>query len=158
MQIENNAMVTLRCVVSDESDRVLDDGSETFSYRHGCGMLLGGVEEAIAGASAGNTIAVELPPEAAYGAYREELMFEAMRENLPPDVTLEPGMTLRSTGGPFPLTVVRLTERGAILDGNHPLAGRTLRFRVDVLDVQPALAGCASVASCSSQCSGSCPR
>lgn len=157
MQIENNAMVTLRCRVCDETDRVLDDGAETFTYRHGCGMLLAGVEKAIAGASAGHTIDVELCPDDAYGPHRKELVFEAARENLPQDVALEAGMTLRSTGGPFPLTVVRLTERGAILDGNPPLAGCTLRFQVEVVDVQPgAAASCASAASCSSMCSGTC--
>lgn len=157
MQIEKNAMVTLRCRVHDEADRVLDDGLEAFSYRHGCGMLLVGVEKAIVGASAGNMIDVELRPEDAYGTYREELKFEATRENLPQDVELEPGTTLRSTGGPFPLTVVRLTERGAVLDGNHPLAGRSLRFHVEVVEVQPGpAANCASAASCSSMCAGAC--
>lgn len=157
MQIENNAMVTLRCRVRDEADRELDDGAETFTYRHGCGMLLVGVEKAIVGACAGHKVDVELCPDDAYGPYRDELVFEAARENLPQDVTLEAGMTLLSTGGPYPLTVVRLTESGAILDGNPPLAGRTLRFQVEVVDVQPgAAASCASAASCSAMCSGTC--
>lgn len=157
MQIEANTMVTLRCFVRDEAGRVLDDGAEAFSYRHGCGMLLAGVENAIVGASAGHRIDVELPPNDAYGAYREELKFEASRDKLPNDLALQPGMTLRSTGGPFPLTVVTLTEHGAILDGNHPLAGRTLRFQVEVLDVQPGLAAsCAAAPGCKSMCSGTC--
>lgn len=157
MQIEANAMVTLRCFVRDEMDRVLDDGAEAFSYRHGCGMLLAGVEDAIVGASAGHRIEVDLPPNEAYGAYREELKFEAAREKLPQDLALQPGMTLRSTGGAFPMAVVALTEHGAILDGNHPLAGRTLRFQIEVLDVQPGPAAiCAAAHGCKSMCSGAC--
>lgn len=157
MRIEANAMVTLRCFVRDEMDHVLADGAEALSYRHGCGMLLAGVENAIVGASAGHRFEVELPPNEAYGAYREELKFEACRDKLPQDLVLEPGMLLRSTGGPFPLTVVALTEHGAILDGNHPLAGRTLRFQIEVLDVQPGPAGsCSAARGCKTACSGTC--
>lgn len=164
MEIANNAMVTLRCRVHDEAGELLDDGSRPFSYRHGCGMLLSAVERAIAGRTAGYAVTVGVGAEQAYGARRDELVFEAARENLPPGVQLEPGMTLRSSGGPFPLRVVSLTERGAMLDGNHPLAGRGLTFQVEVIDVQPPaatepadVAGCGSATGCSSQCSGRCP-
>jgi FKBP-type peptidyl-prolyl cis-trans isomerase 2 len=64
-------------------------------------------------------------------------VFEAVRENLPEGITLEPGVVLEPGGaaGRFQLRVVALTERGAMLDGNHPLAGKDLDVEVEVLAV-----------------------
>lgn len=161
MKIQRDATVTLRCRVQDESGHVVDDGSKTFSYEHGHGMLLAGVENALVGRSAGYAVEVRLDAEEAYGPRRDALIFEAVRENLPPNLQLEPGMLLHSTGGPFPLTVVRLTERGAMLDGNHPLAGRSLTFQIEVIDVQPsAELGATGASACTkgggAGCGGQC--
>lgn len=155
MLIEKNALVTLRCRVHDGQGQLIDDGSAEETYRYGCGMLLEGVERAIAGARAGARLAVELSPEQAYGPYRSELVFEATNDVLPPGLILAPGMRLRSTGGPFPLKVIALTERGATLDGNHPLAGKRLHFEIEIVNVQRGAAGCAT-ADCSMRCTGRC--
>jgi FKBP-type peptidyl-prolyl cis-trans isomerase SlyD len=110
-------------------------------YVHGTGQMLPALESALEGRRAGDALSVTLTPEQAYGPHRPELVFEAVRENLPPGQAIRVGMTLTPGGqrGRFSLKVVGLTERGAMLDGNHPLAGRTMTWALRILDVQPAM-------------------
>lgn len=148
MNIEKGAWVRLRCRISDDATGedlhgYLDLPTEApITYLHGLqAPPIPGLPQAIGGLPEGFTGEVTIPPALAFGEYRPELVFEAVRENLP-DVELQPGMPLYTQGqtGVFSLRVVRLTDKGAVLDGNHPLAGRTLRVNVDVLSVHPATA------------------
>ncbi|MCA1772769.1 MAG: FKBP-type peptidyl-prolyl cis-trans isomerase [Halomonas sp.] len=106
-------------------------------YIHGAGQMIAALETALSGHQAGDELNVTLTPEQAYGQHRSELVFEAVRENLPAGKELHVGMTLTPGGqqGKFSLKVVELTERGAILDGNHPLAGKTVTWQIKILAV-----------------------
>lgn len=108
-------------------------------YIHGAGQMIAALEAALAGRQAGDVLNVTLTPEQAYGEHRPELVFEAVRENLPAGKELHAGMILTPGGqqGKFSLKVVELTERGAILDGNHPLAGKTVTWQIEILTVNP---------------------
>lgn len=108
-------------------------------YVHGTGQMLPALEAALEGRRAGDALRVTLTPEQAYGPHRPELVFEAVRDNLPPGQALRVGMTLTPGGqrSKFSLKVVALTERGAMLDGNHPLAGRTVTWALHILTVTP---------------------
>lgn len=110
-------------------------------YVHGKGQMLPALEAAMEGRQAGDEIGVTLTPEQAYGPHRPELVFEAVRENLPPNMEIREGMTLTpgGQGGKFSLKVVGLTERGAMLDGNHPLAGKILIWEIRIRTVIPRL-------------------
>src|SRR5436189_159923 len=79
-------------------------------------------------------------PTDAYGETNPDLVFEAPREQFPGDMELTEGARVYAEGpdGPVSFTVVRLTDRGAVLDGNHPLAGKQLHFDVEVVDIRPA--------------------
>lgn len=143
MVIANDTVVTARYRFTDASGELVDssDGSGPMVYLHGRSSVLPAIENALAGQAIGHATILTLNPEQAFGAHRPELVFEAVRENLPHDVKLEPGMPLYSGSGDrsaFQLRVVRLTERGAVLDGNHPLSGKTLRVDLQVVDVRPA--------------------
>ncbi|MDZ7749747.1 MAG: FKBP-type peptidyl-prolyl cis-trans isomerase [Halofilum sp. (in: g-proteobacteria)] len=145
--IDSRTTFTLEYTLTDDTGVVLEErvGADAANCTFGDGTIPTGLEHVLVGHGAGFEAAITLPPEAAFGERRENLVFEAPRENLPDDITLEPGSRLR-TGGPnghFPLRVVGLTPAGAILDGNHPLAGRTLCYRLRVIAVRPA-APCAS--------------
>ncbi|WP_155999689.1 FKBP-type peptidyl-prolyl cis-trans isomerase [Thioalkalivibrio sulfidiphilus] len=146
MKIETGSLVTLTCHVSDDETGedlhpILNlDPGETLRYLHGkTTPPVPGLAQALQGLEAGFEGVVTIPPVLAFGDYRPELVFEAVRENLP-DVPLEPGQPLYTRGqtGVFSLRVVRLTDKGAILDGNHPLAGRTLRMTVKIMEVRMA--------------------
>ncbi|MCM2287638.1 MAG: FKBP-type peptidyl-prolyl cis-trans isomerase [Sulfuritalea sp.] len=137
--IADGSRVTLHCRVFDVTGALLDDGSKPLVFVCGRQQLIAGVEARLMGREPGYRGQVELSPEDAYGPHRPELVFEAVRENLPPELDLQPGMQLSPGGseGRFKLNVVALTERGAMLDGNHPLAGKHLIFDVEVIAVEP---------------------
>lgn len=137
--IMDGSRVTLHCRVFDAAGALLDDGSKPLVFVCGRQQLIAGVEARLMGREPGYRGQIELPPEEAYGPHRPELVFEAVRENLPPGLDLQPGMQLSPGGseGRFKLNVVALTERGAMLDGNHPLAGKHLIFDVEVIAVEP---------------------
>jgi FKBP-type peptidyl-prolyl cis-trans isomerase 2 len=84
---------------------------------------------------------VQLSAEQAYGPHRPELVFEVVRDNLPAGVEIRPGMRFNPGGqrGRFQLRVIELTERGALMDANHPYAGKALRFELAVLSCTPTL-------------------
>lgn len=133
--------ITADYVLTDEQGRSLAVSTpETpLRYVHGTGQMLPALEAALEGRQAGDALQVTLTPEQAYGPHRPELVFEAVRENLPPNMEIREGMTLTPGGqrGRFSLKVVELTERGAMVDGNHPLAGRTVTWTLHILTVTP---------------------
>ncbi|WP_018864017.1 peptidylprolyl isomerase [Thioalkalivibrio sp. ARh3] len=114
---------------------------------HECELVLGsdssplpGLDAAIIGTRPNQDLEVVIPAAQAFGERRPELVFEAVRENLPDDVELAVGMPLyttseRSEGRAWQLRVQALTEKGALLDGNHPLAGCELPVRVYVSEL-----------------------
>ena len=140
MQIADGSRVTLRCRVTDAAEQVLDAGSKPMVFVCGKQQVITGLENSLRGKAPGFRGLISLSPEQAYGPYRPELVFEAVRENLPPYLEIEPGMNLSPGGsaGKFKLKVLALTERGAMLDGNHQFAGKHLVFDVEVIRVEPA--------------------
>ncbi len=138
-QITDGSRVTLHCRVTDSAGEVLDDGSKPLVFVCGKQQVIAGLEDKLKGKESGFQGRIELSPEQAYGPYRQELVFEAVRENLPADMEIRPGTHLSPGGseGKFQLKVVSLTESGAMLDGNHPCAGKHLAFDVEVIKVEP---------------------
>lgn len=138
-KITEGCRVTLRCRVTDSAGEILDDGSKPLVFVCGEQQVIAGLEEQLRGKERGFLGRITLSPDQAYGPYRPELVFEAVRENLPDNLEIRPGMQLSPGGseGKFQLKVISLTERGAMLDGNHPCAGKHLIFDVEVVDVEP---------------------
>lgn len=141
-QISEGQRVTLRCCVRDAAGVLLDDGSRALVFVCGRQQVIGAMEQVLLGKEPGHTCRMELTPEQAYGPYRPELVFEAVRDNLPPGLDVQVGMDLSPGGaaGRFNLKVVALTERGAMLDGNHRYVGKHLVFDMEVLNVEPGTA------------------
>lgn len=137
-QITECCRVTLRCRVTDSAGEVLDDGSKPLVFVCGKQQVIAGLEDQLKGKEPGFQGRIELSPDQAYGPYRPELVFEAVRENLPENMDIQPGMQLSPGGGEgkFQLKVISLTEHGAMLDGNHPCAGKHLAFDVEVINVE----------------------
>lgn len=137
-QIVDGSRVTLRCRVTDSTGDVLDDGDNPLVFVCGRQQLIAGLEQELKSKHAGFRVRINLPPEQAYGCHRPELVFEAVRENLPAGMDIQPGMVLSPGGsdGKFGLKVLALTGRGAMLDGNHRFAGKHLDFDVEVMGVE----------------------
>lgn len=137
-QINDGSRVTLRCRVTDSIGEVLDDGIKPLVFVCGRQQLIAGLEEKLRAKQPGFRGRIELSPDQAYGRYRQELVFEAVRENLPAELDIQPGMVLSpgGSGGKFGLKVLALTDRGALLDGNHRYAGKHLAFDIEVIRVE----------------------
>ncbi|WP_207260446.1 peptidylprolyl isomerase [Desulfovibrio sp. Huiquan2017] len=113
-------------------------GRDPLEFTLGDGMVIAGFEKAVIGKSAGDTVTVEIPPEEGYGSPSAELVFQVRREQLPPTVELEEGIMLEirtEDGQPAYVRVTEFDEELVTLDGNHPLAGETLVFDIEIIEV-----------------------
>jgi FKBP-type peptidyl-prolyl cis-trans isomerase SlyD len=115
------------------------DQRQTVTYLHGHGQLLPGLESALEGMEAKQTADVTLEPEGAFGPHHDELVIQVERERLTFDVA--EGDVVRAElpdGQQQHLQVVEVGDETVTLDGNHPLAGRTLGVNVTVDQVREA--------------------
>ncbi|HJV95275.1 MAG TPA: peptidylprolyl isomerase [Albitalea sp.] len=142
MKAAPGMVVSMHYTLTDDSGDVLDSsrGGDPFSYLHGHNNIIPGLEKALEGTEAGFKSKVTVAPTEGYGEKNPEAIFEAPREHFPPDMKLEIGARVYADGpnGPITLTVIKLTETGAVLDANHPLAGKTLHFDVEITTVRSA--------------------
>jgi FKBP-type peptidyl-prolyl cis-trans isomerase SlyD len=144
MQIAENTVVTIHYTLTDTKGTVLDssegpDSGEPLSYMHGSGMIVPGLEEALAGKAEGDHVKVTIAPEGGYGPREEKLVEKLSRDEFP-EGEIEVGMHFRAHGphGARVLTVVAMDDDTVTVDGNHPLAGATLNFDVKVIGVREA--------------------
>jgi FKBP-type peptidyl-prolyl cis-trans isomerase 2/predicted Fe-Mo cluster-binding NifX family protein len=124
-----------------DGDGKLIDSSQGTRYLHGHSQLLPGLEQALAGRSAGERLEVTLSPSDAYGERDESRVTRVPTEGLP--AGLAPGAAVRAqlpNGGVVSLTVLSVDGPVTTLDANHPLAGKTLVFDVEVREVSAATA------------------
>jgi FKBP-type peptidyl-prolyl cis-trans isomerase SlyD len=142
VQIARNRVVSIHYTLRDEQGAVIDSssGRGPLAYLHGKGNLIAGLEQALAGKSAGDKLDVTVAPEQGYGPRDERLVQVVPRHRFAEGAGLEPGMQVQANGpqGPRLVTVVRIERDFVTVDGNHPLAGRTLRFSVEVAEVRKA--------------------
>ena len=100
--------------------------------------VIEGFEEALEGMEAGEKKKVTIEPRKAYGPHRPELVTEVERSRFPAGLELKEGQRLQIKGRAGLVTTVRvvsLKEESAIVDANHPLAGKTLVFDLEVMSV-----------------------
>jgi len=142
VQIEKNRVVQLHYTLRDEQGAVVDtsDGRAPLTYLHGKSNLIPGLEQALAGRAAGDKFDVTVAPEHAYGQRDERLLQILPRGMFGEVAELTPGMQVRASGpqGARLVNVTKVERDFVTIDGNHPLAGRTLYFSVEVIDVRKA--------------------
>lgn len=114
-------------------------GREPLDYVQGEGMLVPGIERGLAGAAAGEKRRVVVAPAEGYGEAHPELLIKAPREALAhlPDLAVGAVVSGEGPDGPFRAIVREIAEEDVTLDLNHPLAGKTLEFDVEVISVSP---------------------
>jgi FKBP-type peptidyl-prolyl cis-trans isomerase SlyD len=115
-------------------------GREPLDYVQGEGMLVPGIEAGLAGAQAGEKRHIKVAPGEGYGELHPELLIPAPREALSHLPDLKVGAVVSGEGpeGPFRAIVREIGETEVTLDLNHPLAGKTLEFDVEVISVGAA--------------------
>ncbi|WP_432695783.1 FKBP-type peptidyl-prolyl cis-trans isomerase [Marinobacterium sp. YM272] len=142
MQIAANAVVSIHYTLTNADGAKLDssEGQEPLAYLHGASNIIPGLENALVGKNVGDKLSVTVDPEEGYGPVREELVQEVDRSNFEGIDVVEPGMQFmaQTPWGQQPVTVVKVEGDNVTLDGNHPLAGQTLSFDVEVVEVREA--------------------
>lgn len=138
--IQDGSVVDLEYTVSLQQGDVIQSnkGQEPFTYTHGQGQILPGLEKELAGMEAGDEKKIQLDPQDAYGPVNPQAFQDVPRDKLPTE-GLEVGATFAmkdNQGKSFSVRVHEITEEKVILDLNHPLAGKTLVFDVKVVGVK----------------------
>ena len=140
MKIEKNTAVTLRFKVAEIGGKVIEESADPSVYLHGgYGNTLPKVEEALEGKEAGYQVTLDLQAADAFGVRDESLLQTIPKSQFPPGVKMGGQLEGRGKDGSQHIfNVVKIKGDVVILDGNHPLAGKALRFHVKVLEVRAA--------------------
>jgi len=138
-------VVSFHYTLKDDAGEVLDssDGDEPLDYLHGEGGIVPGLEAALTGKKAGDKFDVTIPPAEGYGEVEGPGPRPIPRSAFPEDMELEEGTQLfiaaeGSDEDPTPVWVVEIDDEQVLLDTNHPLAGETLHFSIEVVGVRAA--------------------
>lgn len=124
----------------DVIDSNFDKKAPTFTF--GDGSLMPGFEEALVGMVAGEKNSYLIPPEKGFGQSNDSNLQSVNRSSFAADMELEQGLVVSFAdpkGGELPGVVKSFDDDEVVIDFNHPLSGRTIVFKVEVLDVNPAV-------------------
>ena len=142
MKIENNTVARFHYSVAEAGQSELENSraGEPLAILIGQGNIVPGLEAAMLGREAGERFEVTLAPEQAYGERREGMIQRVAKKLIPKGTVLKPGvqLTLQTNQGPRMVTVHKVGASVVDVDLNHPMAGRTLAFEIEVVDVRAA--------------------
>jgi FKBP-type peptidyl-prolyl cis-trans isomerase SlyD len=136
-------VVSIHYTLTDDDGDVLDSSrdGEPLDYLHGHGGIVPGLERAVEGKAVGASLKVTVPPKDGYGEPSGPGPRKVPRDAFPEDVELEAGMQFFAPGPkgkPVPVWVTEVTPDQVEIDTNHPLAGATLHFDVEVVKIRDA--------------------
>ncbi len=132
--------------IRNEANEIVDssDGGGSLSFVEGDGTMITGLENALIGRNTGDEFSVTLGPDEAYGWPQRQLIRTVSKDMVQSDAEeIRPGMIFQigSGSGSSVVKVVSIEEDGITVDGNHPLAGLTFRFDIQVLEARQAEPG-----------------
>ncbi|MBB1294793.1 MAG: FKBP-type peptidyl-prolyl cis-trans isomerase SlyD [Pseudoalteromonas rhizosphaerae] len=143
MIVATNKVVKMHYSVMDNDKNSIDNSfdGEPLIFIVGTGYLIQGLEDALQGKKAGDTLSVTVPPEQGYGERHDDLM-QAVPKSMFEGMEIEVGMQFRAStdDGDQSVMIIDIQEEDVIVDGNNPLAGITLNFDVEILEVRDATA------------------
>jgi FKBP-type peptidyl-prolyl cis-trans isomerase SlyD len=144
MQIAERTVASFHYTLTDDAGQVIDSsaGREPLAYLHGNGQIVPGLEKAMAGRQVGDKFNVDVAPAEGYGEHQPELIQEVPREAFQGVEDIQPGMQFQGQGpqGVVNVTVTKVEDGKVHIDGNHPLAGKTLHFAIEVAQIREASA------------------
>ncbi len=143
MNAEKDKVVSIDYTLRNDDGDVMDSSKEAgpLDYLHGHGNIIPGLEEAVAGKGQGDHVEVSVPAEKAYGEYNDQLVMPVPKDRFQGIEDIQPGMQFQAqtqNGGMQIVTVKDVGDEEVTVDANHPLAGETLHFEVDVVNVRDA--------------------
>jgi len=129
------AHYTGRLTNNDVFDTSLTDGREPIEFVIGQGQLIPGFENGILGLSTGDKKTIEIPAVEAYGEYRDDLRLTVPKSNVPEGIEIGHSLQANVNDQIVQFMVRQVDENEVVVDANHPLAGQTLIFDIEILDV-----------------------
>lgn len=142
MTIAPNTVVSFHYRLSQTDGPELENSQpgEPMAYLHGHGAMLPAVEQALEGHAAGEQVSLTLPPEQAYGLRREGSQQRIPVKHVLFKGKLAPGIAVKinTSNGPRDVQVIKVGRYTVDVDTNHPFAGMTLCFEIDIVAVRPA--------------------
>lgn len=142
MQVSSDKVVLIHYTLKDDAGEVVDtsDGGEPLAYIQGHGNLVPGLEKALEGKEKGSKLVVSVSPEEGYGKHDAKLIQRVPKRSMQSAGQIKKGMQFqaRTEDGMRVFTVTALVGDMVTLDGNHPLADKTLHFAVEIMEVRDA--------------------
>ena len=143
--IKDKSVVGINYVLKNSKGEELDKSDEKnpLVYLHGTQQIVPGLEKELSSLKVGDKKNVVVPPDQGYGEVDTKLHIKTERSFFPKDAKLKAGMEFSADAGDSKqklFTVVKLEGDQVFLDGNHPLAGQTLHFDVEVVSIRHATA------------------
>ena len=139
--VEENMVVSIHYRLTDDQQQEIENsyGDVPMIYLHGHNNLIPGLESVLDGKQAGDQLSVTVAPEDGYGEYNDALKQQLPSEafaGLDPKVGMQ--FTADTDNGPMQVNVLEVTDETVTVDGNHPFAGKTLHFEVEVTEIRDA--------------------
>lgn len=143
MQIAKDSVVSIEYRLHLGDGKIIDESEpgDPLVYLHGYEEIVPGLEKALEGKKAGESLKVEVAPQDGYGEYDPDQVEEVPREDFPPDMELEAGGIVSATdedGDDVEFLVKEVRPKTVVIDFNDPMAGKTLHFEVTVREVRAA--------------------
>jgi len=140
MPIKKGDKVKIEYTGTLEDGKVFDtsEGKQPLECEVGAGQLIKGFDNALLGMEKGEEKEITLPPTEAYGDHNPSLIKKIPKEQLPKEPSPEKGMKLlmkTGDGKQFPATITNIEENEVEIDLNHPLAAKTLKFKIKIVDI-----------------------
>ena len=139
--IGKHSVVSFHYTLRDEEGNILDQSEQhPLTYLHGNGAIIPGLENALDGKAVGDQFTVTVAPQDAYGEHHADGVNTVPREQFKGVDTIEPGMQFEANSGEQAMlvTVTEVNDDTVTIDANHPLAGKTLTFDINVSEVRNA--------------------
>ncbi len=135
--IEKGSKVKVHYTGKLNNNNIFDTSKdkEPLEFTVGEGQLIPGFENGVMGLNTGDKKTIELEPEQAYGQVRDELINEVPMEKLPEGVKEGQMLQAQTDQGAMNVMVTEVKEKTAMVDANHPLAGKKLIFDLEVVEV-----------------------
>lgn len=142
LMIGKNAVVSINYTLTNDAGEVMDtsEGREPLTYLHGANNLIPGLEKEMEGKTSGQSFKVTIPPAEAYGESNPELVQTLSKDMFKGVDKVEPGMGFTAQGpqGEQHIVVTAVDGDQVTIDANHPMAGKTLHFAVEIVNVRDA--------------------
>ena len=139
--ITDGVIAIIHYTLKDDQGEVLDssEGSDPLPYLHGASNIVPGLEKELAGLSVGDKKDVDVAPVEGYGLPNPAMIQAVPREAFPEDAEVAPGVQFLmqgEQGQPIPIWITAVEGDVVTIDANHPLAGKTLHFAIEVAGIR----------------------